>query len=336
MSGRGPARSLATSSTFAPFAGPMPVSMTRAASSPRTIPMFGTKGIRLSPMTKTPLAISLSALVSTFGGGGVSSMGLFEFVVRGRGGRRDVVASGHGDRARRKADFAASSNALRSIKNDDEHEKRESAVAQSGGRGEMHPAERKARFGLAQQFGQQRYRQRAHNCTGQAARPADHQHREDEEGQVEIVGLDPNRAEKMREQHAGNTAQESAEREGDPTMAHDVDASGLRRDFVLARGAQQQSTARFLVGEGDGDGADGPDGCGPKANVVGQPHERILAASDRGPVAESDINDDQNRERCDACRNAGEAHERKANERADHGRCRSASESSRGRWPMLL
>jgi hypothetical protein len=32
-------------------------------------------------MTNTPLAISLSALGSTVGGGGVSSMGLFEFVV---------------------------------------------------------------------------------------------------------------------------------------------------------------------------------------------------------------------------------------------------------------
>src|SRR3984957_20729877 len=97
-------------------------------------------------MKKTPLAISLNALVSTFGGGGVSSMGLFEFVVRGRGGRRDVVASGHGDRARRKADFAAPRNALRSIKNDDEHEKRESAVAQSGRRREVSPAKRKPHF----------------------------------------------------------------------------------------------------------------------------------------------------------------------------------------------
>src|SRR5271154_700006 len=129
MSGRGPARSLATSSTLAPFAGPMPVSMTSAASSPRTIPMFGTRGTRLSPMTKTPLAISLSALASTFGGGGVSSMGLFEFVVREGIGRQNAVASGHGRTSRRKADFAAPRNALGSIKNNDEHEKRESAVA---------------------------------------------------------------------------------------------------------------------------------------------------------------------------------------------------------------
>src|SRR5271156_6990768 len=116
MSGRDPARSLAISSTLAPFAGPMPVSMTSAASSPRTIPIFGTNGTRLSPMTKTPLAISLSALGSTFGGGGVSSMGLFEFVVRGRIGRQN------GNFSRRKADFAAPRNAFGSIQNDDEHE----------------------------------------------------------------------------------------------------------------------------------------------------------------------------------------------------------------------
>ena len=94
-----------------------------------TIPIFGTKGTRLSPMTKTPLAISLSALGSTFGGGGVSSMSLIAFVVREGVSRRDVVASGHGHNSRRKADFAAPRNALGSIKNDDEHEKRESAVA---------------------------------------------------------------------------------------------------------------------------------------------------------------------------------------------------------------
>src|SRR5277367_2917798 len=144
VSGRDPAKSLAISSTLAPFAGPMPVSMTSAASSPRTIPIFGTNGTRLSPMTKTPLAISLSALGSTFGGGGVSSMGLFEFVVREGVGRRDVIASGHGRTSRRKADFAAPRNAFGPIKNNDEHEKRQSAVAESSRRGEVHPADRKA------------------------------------------------------------------------------------------------------------------------------------------------------------------------------------------------
>src|SRR5277367_6476793 len=129
VSGRDPAKPLTTSSTLAPFAGPMPVSMTSAVSSPRTMPIFGTKGTRLSPITKTPLAISLSALASTFGGGGVSSMGLFKFVVRDWVARRDVVASGQGRASRRKADFAAPRNALGSIKNDDEHEKRQSAVA---------------------------------------------------------------------------------------------------------------------------------------------------------------------------------------------------------------
>src|ERR1700677_3105191 len=114
----------------------MPVSMTSAASSPRTIPIFGTNGTRLSPMTKTPLAISLSALGSMSGGGGMSSMGLFEFAVRGGAARRrGVVASGQGHASRRKADFTASRNALGSIKDDDEHEKRESAVVQSSRRG---------------------------------------------------------------------------------------------------------------------------------------------------------------------------------------------------------
>src|SRR5580700_7189728 len=120
MSARDPAKSLAISSTLAPFVGPMPVSMTSAESSPRTIPIFGTKGIRLSPMTNTPLAISRSALGSTFGGGGVSSIGLFEFVVRGGVERRGVAASGHGRAWQRKADFAAPRNALGPIKNDDE------------------------------------------------------------------------------------------------------------------------------------------------------------------------------------------------------------------------
>src|ERR1700722_11069697 len=144
INGRDPAKSLATSSTFAPFAGPMPVSMTSAESSPRTIPIFGTKGIRLSPMTKTPLAISLSALGSTFGGGGESSMSLIAFVVREGVSRRGVAASGHGRASRRKADFAAPRNAFGSIKNDDEHEKRESAVAQSGWRREVSAVDRKA------------------------------------------------------------------------------------------------------------------------------------------------------------------------------------------------
>src|SRR6202012_1399583 len=176
MSGRDPAKSLATSSTLAPFAGPSPVSMTSAESSPRMMPIFGTRGIRLSPMTKTPSAISLSALGSTFGGGGVSSMGLFEFVVRGGIGRDDV-ASGRGRTSRRKADFAAPRNAFGSIQNDNEHEKRESAVAESGRRGEMNPADRKARFRLAQRFGESRYGERADNRASQAARPTDHQHR---------------------------------------------------------------------------------------------------------------------------------------------------------------
>src|SRR5580692_537956 len=129
MSARDPAKSLAISSTLAPFVGPMPVSMTSAESSPRTIPIFGTKGIRLSPMTKTPLAISLSALGSTFGGGGESSMSLIAFVVREGVSRRGVAASGHGRASRRKADFAAARNALGPIENDDEHEQSQSAVA---------------------------------------------------------------------------------------------------------------------------------------------------------------------------------------------------------------
>ena len=54
-----PATRFAASSTFLPFAGPMPVSTTSTASSPRMIPIFGTSGTRRSGMTKTPLAISL-------------------------------------------------------------------------------------------------------------------------------------------------------------------------------------------------------------------------------------------------------------------------------------
>src|ERR1700733_1888237 len=336
ISSRGPAKSLAISSTLAPFAGPMPVSMTSAESSPRTIPIFGARGTRLSPTTKTPLAISLSALASTFGGGGVSSMGLFEFVVREGMGRQNAVAWGRGRFSGSKADFPAPRNAPGSIKNDDEHEKRESAVAQSCRRGEVNPVDRKAHLGLAQGFGQSRYGERADNRAGQAARSADHQHRDDEEGQVEIVGLDPNRAEKMREQHAGDAAQEGAEGEGDPAMAHDIDARGPRRDFILARGAQQQSGARFLIGEGDRNGDGGPDRRGPEANIVGQPHERVLTTGDRGPVAQPDINDDQNRERRNARGNAGEAHERKANESPDHSRARSTGERASGCGPMLL
>src|ERR1700722_13516792 len=150
ISRRDPAKSLATARALAPFAGPMPVSMTSAASSPRTIPIFGTRGTRLSPMTKTPLAISLSALGSTFGGGGVSFISLIAFVVREGISRRAVVASGQGCTSRRKADFTASCNAFGSIKNDDEHEQRQSAVSEPGRRGEVSLADRKARFGLAQ------------------------------------------------------------------------------------------------------------------------------------------------------------------------------------------
>ena len=170
-------------------------------------------GTRLSPMTKTPLAISLSALGSTFGGGGVIVHGS----IRVRGSRRRRAAGRRcvrpRTRSRRKADFAAPCNALGSIKNDDEHEKRQSAVAQSGRarRGASPPIE-KPTSASRNSFCQQRYGERADNRAGQAARSADHQHRDDEEGQVEIVGLDPNRAEKMREQHAGDAAQEGAER----------------------------------------------------------------------------------------------------------------------------
>src|ERR1700722_2484637 len=234
ISGRDPAKSLATARAFAPFAGPMPVSMTSAASWPRTIPIFGTRGTRLSPMTNTPLAISLSAPGSTFGGGGVSFMVLFAFGVRGGVARRAAIASGYGRASQRKADFAAPRNAFRSIKNDDEHEQRQSAVPEPSRRGEVNAADGKAHLGFAQDFCQQRYRQRAGSRSSKASRPADHQHRNDEEGQVEIVGLDSNRAEKMREQHAGDAAQEGAEREGDPAMANNVDARGPRRDFVLA------------------------------------------------------------------------------------------------------
>jgi hypothetical protein len=41
-------------------------------------------------------------------------------------------------------------NAFGSIKNDDEHEQRQSAVSEPGRRGEVSLADRKARFGLAQ------------------------------------------------------------------------------------------------------------------------------------------------------------------------------------------
>ena len=82
-------------------------------------------------------------------------MDLFAFVLRGGSGGGTSVASGHGRALRRKADFAAPRNALGSIKNDDEHEQRESAVAQSGRRGETLSADRKADLGLRNSFGQQ-------------------------------------------------------------------------------------------------------------------------------------------------------------------------------------
>ena len=82
--------------------------------------------------------------------------------------------------------------------------------------------------------------------------------------------------------------------------------------------------------------SDRPDRCGPKADIIGQAHERVLAAGDRGPVAEPDINDDQNRERRNARRNAGEAHEREADERADRRCARATRERACGRWPVLL
>ena len=79
-----------------------------------------------------------------------------------------------GTRVAKEGHFTASRNALGSIKDDDEHEKRESAVVQSSRRGKVRPADRKAHLRLAQRFGQSRYGDRVDNRAGQAARPADH------------------------------------------------------------------------------------------------------------------------------------------------------------------
>ena len=72
------------------------------------------------------------------------------------------------------------------------------ASPRPGGAAIVVPPMRDADLGLTQKLGQRGDDERAEHRAGQAAHAADHQHRDDQEGEVEIEGLDPHRAEEMR------------------------------------------------------------------------------------------------------------------------------------------
>ena len=95
-----------------------------------------------------------------------------------------------------------------------------------GGAASLVPPTQMPISSLPQELGQRGDDERAEHRAGQAAHPADDQHRDDQEGEVEVEGLDPHRAEEMREQHAGDAGEEAADDEGDQPMADDVDAGG--------------------------------------------------------------------------------------------------------------
>ena len=108
-------------------------------------------------------------------------------------------------------DLPAAGNAVRPEEDDQEHQEREHRVAKPAGRRNRRRPDGDADFRLAHQLREQRDDDRAGDRAGQAAHAADHQHGDDQEGEVEIEGLDPHRAEEMREQHAGDAGQEGAD-----------------------------------------------------------------------------------------------------------------------------
>ena len=128
-------------------------------------------------------------------------------------------------------------------------------------------ADRETDLGLTQHFRQRGNDDGAGHRAGETATAADHQHGDDQEGEVKVEVLDPHDAKEMAEQHAGHAGEEGGDDERDQAMADDVDAGGLRRGFVLARGAQQQGRARLLIGKGDHDCRNRPGESGPQVDI---------------------------------------------------------------------
>ena len=79
------------------------------------------------------------------------------------------------------------------------------------------------------------------------AHSADHEHRERDEGQLEVELVGGDAAELVDEEPAGEGRERAAQREGDEPLAIDVDPARLRRGRILAGRAQLAPEAAALV-----------------------------------------------------------------------------------------
>ena len=163
--------------------------------------------------------------------------------------------------------------------------------------------------GLGEQRVEAADRESADDGAPEARHAPDHEHRERDEGEIEVDGLGVDR-EQMNVQAAGEAREDSGERERDQPLLVDGDADGACGGRVFTRRSQKAPEAARLVAECDADHEERADRGLEEVGRLGHRRERVRARPDLLVVAQEVVGDLENPEGGDACGEAREAHQR--------------------------
>jgi hypothetical protein len=145
--------------------------------------------------------------------------------------------------------FAAARQPGRTEDQDQGHDDAEADFLRAFGQPEMSRSKCKAGLERSQNLDHERDHDDTDDRAAEAAEAADHQHRERDEGQVEVKHVDRQHAKKMRVQTAADADEKGADYKGNEAHANNFDRTGRGRDVIVARGAEHQPEPRVLEQE---------------------------------------------------------------------------------------
>ena len=152
----------------------------------------------------------------------------------------------------------------------------------------------------------------------EAGRAADHEHRQREEGEVQIDGLGIY-GKQVDVEAAREPGQRARQHERDQPLAIHGHPNRARRRGVFARRAQQPAEPAASVCERDHHGERCPERGLQEPCRLRDRGERVQTRPDLFPVAQDVVRDLEDAERRDPCSQAGEAHQRQADDERVRG-----------------
>src|SRR4051794_3423332 len=127
----------------------------------------------------------------------------------------------------------------------------------------------------------------------QALDPADDEHRDEEERDMEVEIVRRKASDPVAIEGAADTNHERADRERDQSLTGDPDAGSSRRHRILARGTKPQTDAAVLEQPRRRDRDRAPSEGRSRGGCEGHTDERRSSAGDALPFAEHDVRDHQ-------------------------------------------